>query len=174
MEFKKAKIEDIDALMDFYGHLISSSPKVYEHSKWKLGVHPSRQSLLAYIEEEAMYYLLDGDTIAGALAIADHQEEGYKDVCWKETLEPHEVCVPHLLGVNPDYKGRKIGRRLVDELVHVTRTLNKRYVRLDTLAGNYPAQHLYKGYGFTFRGEDRQEIEDYGMLHFYFFEYELD
>ena len=57
--------------------------------------------------------------------------------------------------VKPNYRGRGLGRKILDKLVNEAKRLNIRFLRLDTVPDMESAMHLFLSNGFY-------EIEDYG------------
>jgi len=89
-----------------------------------------------------VYIAMDGDTVIGYCSFARYFDDA-------------NTLYVYLLGVRPDYKGKKIGKALV--LRCVQRTIELGYPRLDlyTWAGNTDAVPLYKKCGFLW--EDRPD-----------------
>jgi len=50
--------------------------------------------------------------------------------------------------INPDYRGLKIGARLLEKSVELAKQLGYSKIRLDTLATMLQAQALYRSFGF--------------------------
>lgn len=65
-----------------------------------------------------------------------------------------DTCELKRLYVQPAYRGRGIGRKLLSLLIEKAEELDYRYIRLDTLARLEEALNLYRSFGF-------QEIEPY-------------
>ena len=57
--------------------------------------------------------------------------------------------------VKPNYRGKGLGRKILDKLVYEAKRLNIRFLRLDTVPEMESAMHLFISKGFY-------EIEDYG------------
>jgi len=89
-----------------------------------------------------VYIAMDGDTVVGYCSFARYFYDA-------------DTTYVYLLGVRPDYKGKKIGKALV--LRCVQRTIELGYPRVDlyTWAGNTDAVPLYKKCGFMW--EDRPD-----------------
>lgn len=55
----------------------------------------------------------------------------------------------YMLGVDPAWRGRGVGRRLLESAEEEARRAGKRFLRLGVVAGNEPAITLYKRFGFS-------------------------
>lgn len=65
-----------------------------------------------------------------------------------------------LLGVAPEYRGRGIGRSLVDWLETSARTAGTFKVRVELRAGNEPAYAFYGRLGYRLTGRRRRYYDD--------------
>ena len=59
---------------------------------------------------------------------------------------------------------------MIEWALELARKQGKKAVRLDALASNVPAQHLYLNKGFVYCGMRNQYAENTGWTDFYFYE----
>lgn len=78
-----------------------------------------------------------------------------------------------MLAVNSDYKGKGFGEMLINEAIAIARSNGKKALRLDALASNIPAHHLYAKKGFVYRGKQNLYAQNTGWTDFFFFELNL-
>ena len=167
---RQAQIEDYETILSFYDDVITGTPNISSHARWSKGKHPTAESIRAYIEEGSMYLYTEDGRIAGAMAVTMYQGEDYHAIEWSQPVEDHEAAVIHILAVSPDYQGKGIGTKMIQEAVRLSKTNGKKAIRLDALASNTPAHRIYKRLGFEYRGKQHLYAENTGWTDFYFFE----
>ena len=84
-----------------------------------------------------------------------------------------EVSVVHNLAFTPDYQGYGLGDVMVSLAIDLAMRNHCKSIRLDSLASNTPAHHLYKKHGFEFRGKLNLMAQNTGSTDFFFFEKDL-
>ena len=161
---------DFERIKAAYIDVINITPGIANTCKWEYGKHPSDEDLRSYIENDEMYALMDGDSMAGLVAITMYQGQDYEEILWERHLENDQVAVLHLLAVCPAYQGRALGSIIISEAVEIAEKAGMEALRLDTLKTNLPAQHMYEKAGFSRRGEQSIFFPDRGWLDFYYYE----
>jgi [ribosomal protein S18]-alanine N-acetyltransferase len=78
-------------------------------------------------------------------ARADGKLVGYAGIARLGRVRPYEYEI-HTIGVDPDYQGRGIGRRLVSQLVELA---SGSVIFLEVRTDNAPAIGLYESFGFV-------------------------
>lgn len=71
------------------------------------------------------------------------------------TQERHESLFVASLGVAKEYRRLGIGKCILGYIETIARHLGKRWLEVDVLRKNIPAQRLYTKYGFTFTQSER-------------------
>lgn len=161
---------DFEKVKNTYIDVIENTPQIERHAQWVYGKHPTDELLMEYIERNEVYFLTDGENIAGVVVICMCQGEDYKPINWQEDLRNDQVAVIHLLAVCPAYQRRSLGLRILDEAMNHAVKNGKKALRLDLLKSNHPAQRLYEKAGFSYRGERKMYAENTGILDFLFYE----
>ena len=151
MIFRPASEEEFEAVKKKYQDVAEHTPEIRRYARWEYGKHPTDEGIRRYIDNGEMYLLMNGDEIAGMTAVVMYQERDYEAVQWAEMLDNDQVATLHLLAVCPDYQGKSLGGKILDEVVRLARKSGRRAIRLDTLKTNLPAQHMYEKAGFTER-----------------------
>lgn len=170
MSLLKAEKENLPDILDFYHSVIDHTENMERYARWKKGMHPSIDTIKEYLDRDAMYLYMDHAIIVGAMAVTMEQGSDYHKIAWEIKAEDHEVAVVHILGVNADYQGQGIGKRMVDAAIQLARDNHKKAIRLDALASNIPAQHMYEEKGFVLRGTQNLYAENTGWTDFLFYE----
>lgn len=173
MNLVKAEAKDFKRIREHYECIIDNTEDMDKYARWKKGLHPSDSGIKKYIDEGTMYMLMDGGCIAGTMAVTMKQDDEYRRICWNNDLEDSDTAVIHILGVAPEYQKKGIGSMMIDEAVRLARYSNKKAVRLDALASNTPARHMYETKGFEYRGKLKLYADNTGLTDFCFYEYQL-
>ena len=100
------------------------------------------------IDKENLYVLVDGCEIVACVIANDEKVEGYADAPWQ--IDSDEVIVLHVLAVHPDYRGKGLARRLVENVIEQERKSGKKALRLDVIENNTTAEKLYQKLGFQY------------------------
>ena len=161
---------DFETVKSRYIDVIGHTAGIKQHARWKYGSHPTEQGLRSYIENGEMYLLLVQGDIAGMVAVVMSQGQEYEAVSWAEKLENHEVATLHLLAVCPEYRGRSLGRVILDLAGELARQHGKKALRLDVLESNLPARRMYEEAGFVCRGKQHWYAENTGWTDFLLYE----
>ena len=110
------RTSDFEIAKKAYLGVIENTPQIEKHARWVYGKHPTDEMLKTYIERDEMYFLMDGDKIAGAVVISMSQGDDYKAIEWQDDLENDQVATVHLLAICPGYQGRSLGIRILKRL----------------------------------------------------------
>lgn len=173
MKLQKAVWDDLVKICSVYADIIDKTADMDQYARWKAGIYPNDDIIKDYMKKNAMYVYMDQGRIAGVLAVTMEQSEDYHEIMWDVEAEDAQAAVIHILGINPEYQRRGIGGKMLDEVLELAKKAGKKVVRLDVLASNLPAQHMYQKKGFVYKGTRNQYAENTGWTDFYFYEYKL-
>ncbi len=173
MELMQAGTEQFRKVRSFYWRIIEEMRHTPYAPGWEEGVYPSDAFLRAAISAGELYILRDGESLVGAMVLNHTCTEGYEVIPWQVDAPPEEVTVIHTLGVLPERQRQGLAARLVAEAIQIARKHRQRAIRLDVLGSNLPAQRLYTGLGFRYRGTVPLYYEDTGRTDFLLYEYVL-
>lgn len=172
MKIRQAAMSELDRVIRFYRHVIDNSPGMDRYARWIYGLHPSDALLSEYVSAGYMYILEEDGRIVSAAAVAP-QEEDYHETEWDVSAEDDEVLCLHIFCVDPELTRRGIARAVIGDVIELGRSLGKKTVRLDTLASNLPAQHMYASFGFSLKDRKHWYACNIGWDDFLLYEYVL-
>ncbi|MBR3465161.1 MAG: GNAT family N-acetyltransferase [Clostridiales bacterium] len=161
---------DFESVKALYLDVIENTPDIGKHARWSYGKHPTDESLRAHIANGELYLFADGEKAAGMIVILMYQGADYEAVDWAQKLENDEAATLHLLAVCPEYQGKGLGFKMIEEAERLALENGKKAVRLDVLKCNVPSQHLYEKAGYVYRGEQNLYAENTGWIDFLFYE----
>ena len=161
---------DFAVVREKYIEVIEHTRDMNIHARWIYGQHPTDAMIQSYIDGQEMYLFMDGKNIAGMTAITMYQGKDYHEVIWSQNLKDDEVAVLHILAVTPEYQGKGVSKRMMAEIISLVMEKGKKAIRLDTLASNIPAQHMYEELGFAYRGKQNLYAENTGWTDFLYYE----
>ena len=140
---------------------------------WEKGVYPSDAFIQSSISDGERYTLTENDTLCACVILNSDHNEGYEGCPWSITCNDSEVLTPHALAVNPELQGKGIGKIVVENILTVAKSENKKAVRLDVLSACKAAERLYTSCGFHFVEAKDMFYEDTGRTEYKMFELNL-
>lgn len=165
--------DDLAVIREKYIEVIEHTKDMDVHARWIYGQHPTDAMIQSYIDGQEMYLFMDGQNIAGMTAITMYQGEEYHEVIWSQDLKDDEVASLHIFTVTPEYQRKGVSKRMMAEIISLAMKKRKKSIRLDTLASNIPAQHMYEKLGFEYRGKQNLYAENTGWTDFLYYELPL-
>ena len=165
--------DDFALIREKYIEVIDCTKDMKVHARWIYGQHPTDAMIQSYIDGQEMYLFMDGQSVAGMIAVTMYQGEDYHEVVWSQSLKDDEVASLHILTVAPEYQGKGVAKSMMEEVISLARERGKKAIRLDALASNIPAQHLYEKLGFEYRGKQNLYAENTGWTDFLYYELPL-
>jgi len=166
----KTNASDFEKIKSAYIDIINRTPDMKDYTRWEYGKHPTDEMIQKYIDDGNMYMFMDGENLAGVVALTFSQGEDYHPVKWQIEAQDDEVMVLHILGIMPDYQGKGIGRQMIQSALATANDKGIKACRLDVLASNHPAQKMYESLGFVFCGKQHWFAGNTGWTDFYLYE----
>lgn len=174
---RKATVDDVDAVMDFYYRVIDEMAGTDFDILWEHDVHPSDAFLHESVERGYMYLgIVDDGEIACAMVIDRDAAPGYEHVPWRVAGPEDEVGIVHAVATMAVYHGRGYATRMFEEAFPMARADGLKSLHLDTFVDNVRSHGLYDKLGFVNHGTYPIEYEGYGdggVLQLDMFEYVL-
>lgn len=142
----------------------------YCYPNWQKGKYPVRKDAQRAVENRTLYVLKAETGIAGAVIIDHSQHPEYKKITWTLQVPADCVMTIHTVVVDPDYRGRGFGEKLVRFGIDFCKNSGAKTIRLDTHYKNIPARRLYEKCGFISLGCHKAFVDGV-MQEFDVFEY---
>lgn len=171
---RKATVEDMDAVMDFYTNMIDEMVGTEFDILWKHDEHPSHAFLRESVERGYMWLgIAEDGMIATALVIDHTRAPGYENVNWCVDAPLEQVGIVHSVATRPAYHGKGFASRLFKTAIEASRDEGLRALQLDTFVDNVRSHGLYDKLGFVNHGAWPIFYDDLGTVKLDMFEYVL-
>ncbi len=171
---RKATMDDLDAVMDFYANMIDEMQGTDFDILWKHDEHPSNAFLRESVERGYMTIgIADDGCIACALVIDHTRAPGYERAPWRIDAPLDDIGIVHAVATRPAYHGRGFAKRLFASAIEAARAEGMRSLQLDTFVDNVRSHGLYEGLGFINHGAWPVFYDDLGTVELDLFEYVL-
>ncbi|MBR0136860.1 MAG: GNAT family N-acetyltransferase [Erysipelotrichaceae bacterium] len=167
---RKANPDDFEALCRFYDEVIDQQKEDLYTPMWTKDVYPSSEDIAFHLENNHFLLLEEDGQIAAAAALSLQEDEMYSDFSWPSRIDSSQVAVIHLLAVNPSFRRRHLGKKILDYCLTEAGKYRKA-VHLDVMPGNLSAERLYLSAGFVFAAEKTVCYPDTGTVTVRLFEY---
>lgn len=154
IQIRQAHSCDTQAVLDLYRDLCANQAKSAWTPKWVYGLHPSAAMLEDHIENGELFVAQDQAGLQGAMAL----------VSAGDTLQLH------LLGLRPACRRTGLSGRMMAFMEEEAARRGLRCLGLDVIAGNLPAEKLYRRHGFVMTGQAHDLSEGGEPLHFHLYE----
>lgn len=171
---RKATVEDMDAVMDFYTNMIDEMVGTEFDILWKHDEHPSHAFLRESVERGYMWLgIAEDGMIATALVIDHTRAPGYENVNWCVDAPLEQVGIVHSVATRPAYHGKGFASRLFKAAIEASRDEGLCALQLDTFVDNVRSHGLYDKLGFVNHGAWPIFYDDLGTVELDMFEYVL-
>ena len=146
--FRKAIENDIESITSIYEevHEEIESGKIW--IGWIKGVYPTRDTVVAAIERDALFVMEDEEKIVGVGIINQQQVDVYREIKWKYPAPDQEVMVLHTLAISPKVSRKGYGSKFVKFYENYAKENGCNFLRMDTNERNTNARALYKKLGY--------------------------
>ena len=145
---RKAVLEDIDQIMDILNKT-KAEMHSYNNFQWDKN-YPNREDFINDIKKENLYCIEHEKSIAGFVCANTTQPIEYNGLNWSSTKE---AMVIHRMSVNPEFRQKGIGTKLIKFVERLAIKNNIEYLKTDTYSLNVKMNNLFKKCGYNFIGE---------------------
>lgn len=130
------------------------------YPNWQKGKYPVLEDAQRAMEKRTLYVLKVEERIAGAVIIDHSQHPEYKKIPWTVQVPDKSVMDLHTLVVDPDYRDRGFGEKLVLFGIDFCKKSGAKAIRIDTHYKNVPARCLYEKCGFISLGCHKAFVDE--------------
>ena len=153
ISFRKAGLEDVDAIAEIYEKIHDAEEAGELTTGWLRGIYPTRDTALAGIDRDDLFVAVEEgaggeEKIIGAAVINQIQVDVYEGAPWEYDAPDDEVMVLHALVISPDLYGSGYGRAFVGFYEQYALEHGCRYLRIDTNERNKRARAFYESLGY--------------------------
>ncbi|MDC3105273.1 GNAT family N-acetyltransferase [bacterium] len=149
MTIRKAKINELDKIMNMYASCVDGMQKA-NIDQWD-STYPNRKIISEDIRNKSFYIFLINDKIIGGINIDKIQDKTYLDVEWKD--KDKKFLVVHRLAVRQEYWKKGIGNKLMIFAESLVKEKKLNSIRLDTYSSNPIAINFYLNLGYIKKAE---------------------
>ena len=148
MTIRLATPADIPALLNLLRHVV---PQMQASGNFQWDDTYPNAAVFGHDIAKGQLWVVDIDgQLAGVSAITTDQEPEYVQVGW-DISEP--AIVTHRLAVDPAFRGKGVGKALLQQAETVAREQGIGRLRIDTNTQNQVTQKLFPAAGYLFAGE---------------------
>ena len=148
MKIRKAKISDLNNIMEMY-HSCITGMKKNNIDQWDAS-YPNSEIIKTDLKENTYYVAEIDGTIIGGINIDQSQDKTYLNIEWED--QTNRFFVVHRLAVRQEYWNKKIGKSLMLFSEELARKKGLKSIRLDTYSGNPKAMNFYIKIGYNQMG----------------------
>lgn len=140
VEVRNTEMSDLLKIIRLFEHSMEYQEKM-GYPVWR---NFDKNAIVKDIQDRNQYKVVIDEKTAIVFSIC------YSDKAIWRTLEDGNSIYIHRAVVNPEFKGQKLFKTIVDWVVALARQKGRSSVRLDTWAANPSIINYYKSFGFTF------------------------
>ena len=153
MEIRKCKIEEVEAVGNFYDKVVKHLCETVNYPKWTYKVYPSVDFTREMTLAGEQYVCFENGKLVGAFVFNDDPQGEYEKANWGRNLKRGEYGVCHALAISTALQGQGLGKQIVEFCIKLAKELGYKAIRLDVVPTNTPARKLYEKCGFRYVGD---------------------
>lgn len=150
MKLRKSTTLDIDPIMSIIGQA-QRFLKEIGIDQWQNN-YPNIETIESDIENGYSYVLIKDSVIIGTVAVSFDGEKTYDTIYDGKWISNGPYAVVHRMAVNDNFRGKGIGRIIIQNIENMALDNNVKSIKIDTHRGNLPMQNMLKNCGFQYCG----------------------
>ena len=173
IDLRPAKSEESKKILKFYQNTINSIKGTEFKPKWS-NSYPNLEFIETCIEKQELYVCSKEGIIIASIVLNNRFDPEYENIEWTIDAEPQEVIIIHTFAVASDFKGKGIGKEILNLIEENAIKKNQKTIRLDIINGNDGARKFFENYGFEYIATVEIFHEAVGLEKFHLYEYVLE
>lgn len=145
MQFKPAEPADMPAIMEIYS-LIRTALISSGSDQWGTS-YPPRQLILADLEAQQLYVVVQGNTIVGVTAISPNRLEQYQHITWLTPSNSRNLMI-FRLATHPNYQRQQVGSFILSSVAALAKKQGYHSLRLNVYSQNKGGITFYLKNGY--------------------------
>ena len=144
---RKATLKDLDGIMVIIKKIVKEMNS-YGNYQWD-DSYPAPSDFTDDIEKGDLYVEETGEKIASFICLNNVEAPEYKELEWSSG---QKALVVHRMGVNPDFRGMGLAKKLMEFADELAVEKELHYIKVDTSSENIKMDSLLKKCGFKYIG----------------------
>lgn len=149
---RKARPEDIRAVVRIYDAIHTQEEVGRLTTGWKRGIYPTEDTAADALAKGSLYVLERDGAVLAAARIDQIQAPAYREANWMYEAPDEDVLVLHTLTVDPAAMNKGCGPEFMAYYEEYARENGFGHLRIDTNARNTYAREFYHRLGYREAG----------------------
>ena len=148
LKIRKDVQADIEAVAEIYKKIHFAEESGQADIGWQRGVYPEKSTAEEALKRGDLFVEEADGEIVGTAILNQLQVDIYEKAHWQYDVPAEQVMVMHTLVIDPDQKGRGLGRFFAEFYQTYALEQGCHYLRIDTNECNRNARKFYQGLGY--------------------------
>lgn len=154
----------------FYDEVVLYLEQHINYPVWRYQRYPCAETVSSAISARTQYLCIEDGDLVGGFVLDEESHVLCREDIWSKSLQKGEYLVIHALAVKPDCQKKGIGSAMVQYCIDAAKKSGYKAIRMNVIATNTPAIHLYQKFGFQRCGPEFSSLENDVELRFMLFE----
>ena len=147
-KIRKATKADFDAILEIYHKIHTEEENGRATTGWIRGIYPEAPTIKDALARDDLFVAETDGKITVSAILNQLQVDVYAGADWQFPAPDNQVMVMHSLVVDPDQKGKGLGKTMEAFFENYALQNGCHFLRIDTNVKNVAARHLYQKLGF--------------------------
>ena len=147
-KIRKATKADFDTILEIYHKIHTEEENGRATTGWIRGIYPEAQTINDALARDDLFIAETDGKITVSAILNQLQVDVYAGAAWQFPAHDNQVMVMHTLVVDPDQKGKGLGKTMETFYENYALQNGCHFLRIDTNVKNISARNFYKKLGF--------------------------